>query len=67
MQTPVAGKPVLAAKPRAVARPMRMPTKDPGPAPDRDPPHLLPATAGLRRALDLGQQGGRVARASIGA
>ncbi len=35
------------------------------PTPDRDPPHLLPAAARLRRALHLGEQGGRVSRASI--
>lgn len=48
----------------------RQPDSDPdeGPraAPDGDPSHLLPATTGVRRALYLGKQRGRVPRASIG-
>ncbi len=52
------GTPVLAARPRAVASPMRMPTNDPGPRPTPIRSHLLPAAAHLRRALYLGEQGG---------
>jgi hypothetical protein len=37
----------------------------PRPAADADPSHLLPAAARLRRALYLGEQGGRVLRASV--
>lgn len=48
----------------------RQPDPDPdegaGPAPDRDPPHLPPASARLRRTLHLGEQGGRVAGATVG-
>jgi hypothetical protein len=39
--------------------------KRPRAAADGNPPHLLPAAASLRRALYLGEQGGRVLRASV--
>ena len=53
MQTPVTGTPVLAASPRAVARPMRIPTNEPGPrptairptAPSRRPPSAARSTS----------------------
>jgi hypothetical protein len=40
--------------------------KGPWPAADGNPPHLLPAAAGPRRALRLGEQGGRVLGAAVG-
>lgn len=40
--------------------------KRPRPAADGNPSHLLPTAARLRRALYLGEQGGRVLRASVG-
>lgn len=38
----------------------------PRPPPHGNPSHLLPTTGRLRRALHLGEQGGRVLRASVG-
>src|SRR4051812_28681073 len=51
VQTPVTGTPVLAARPRAVANPIRMPTKDPGPRPTtRRPTCSQPPLAAAARS-----------------
>jgi hypothetical protein len=42
------------------------PDERPRPAADGNPPHLPPATARLDRALNLGEQGSGVPRASVG-
>ena len=59
------GRPVLAARPRAVAMPIRMPTNEPGPSPTAMPPTASQPPAAAAAALDLGQQRRRVTRAAV--